>query len=247
MKAPAKLLQLMKSRNESVLDAIADSVFDEVCQSFEHQSAYYIVGHSFGALIAMKIASMLEKHGKIGHIILIDGSPAYLSRLGQGLCRNADLNQMAESLENDLLMVLFTHFCSSDQLERFSKKLNHCDRNDNLSMKVGLMSEFVTSEFRTAYSERYLKNVMVAIVNRLKVVLHLNSQSDQLMGVMERKLKSAITLIRPTQASFADIVEDYDLHKYSEQKINIKFVEGNHLTVLENVQLTDILNSLTSR
>lgn len=247
LKAPAKLLQLMQSRNESVLDGIADSVIDKIYQSFEQQSAYYMVGHSFGALIALKIASMLEKRGKIGHIILIDGSPGYLSRLGQGLCRNIDHIRTAEILENDLIMVLFTHFCSSDQLDRFSKKLTNCDENDDLSTKIGLMSEFVTGEFKTAYSEKYLKNIMTAIVNRLKVVMNLNSQTDQLMGVMDRKLKSAITLIRPTQATFTEIAEDYDLHNYSEQKVNIKFVAGNHLTVLDNVELTDILNNITSR
>lgn len=226
----------------SKLDAIANSVFEELFTSFANQSQYYLVAHSFGTLVALRLASMLEKMGKYGQLILIDGSPGYLHRLAQGLRRASQSN---DSLENDLIMVLFTHFCNSDLSEGFLKNLQSCE--DNLSKKIDLLGSHVSDEFKSIYSETYLRNIIVAIVNRLKVVMSLNVEKDALNGVMDVKLKSTITLIRPTQATFADIVEDYDLNKYTEKEVAIKYVDGNHLTVLEHVELTNILNNITSQ
>lgn len=234
-------MQLTKSRNEGDLNGIVNSVIDEVYQMFANQKEYYVVGHSFGTLIALKIASMLEKRGKVGQVILIDGSPDYLLKLAQGLQR---ATQIDSSLEDNLILILFIHMCISDLLDEFIQKLTACD---SLSTKVELMSEFVAPEFKSNYSKQYLQNLIVAILNRLKVVMNLNGTDDDMKGVMDVRLKSQITLIRPTQASVSDIVEDYDLHKFSERAVNIKYVEGNHWTVLENTELTNILSEITSQ
>lgn len=228
----------MKSRNEIDLTAICTTVIDDVHQQFANQNEFYIVGHSFGTFVAMKIASMLEKRGKIGHIILIDGSPNHLFRLAQGLHRSIQ----TDNPENDLIMILFAHFLSNDRTESFTKKLTACN---NLSMKIEVIGEFVSSEFKTNYTKQYLHNIIGAMLNRLKLVMKLNFENDSMAGILDAKLKSIITLIRPTQASFTDITEDYDLHKYTEQKVNVKYVDGNHLTVLENIELTHILNGIT--
>lgn len=230
----------MKSRNEMDLNSIANTVIDEVYQRFADQNEYYIVGHSFGTYIAMKLASMLEKRGKIGHVILIDGSPSHLYRLAHGLRRAVQTGDA----ENDLIMVLFAHFCSTDLLDSFAKKLSTCN---NLPTKIEIISEFVSTEFKINYSKQYLHNIIGAVLNRLKLVMNLNFEKNELAGVIDTKLKSFITLVRPTQASFTDIVEDYDLHKYTQQKVNIKYVDGNHLTVLKNIELTNILNKITSQ
>lgn len=33
-----------------------------------------MVGHSYGAILALELASSLEKLGKVGHIFMVDGS-----------------------------------------------------------------------------------------------------------------------------------------------------------------------------
>lgn len=230
----------MKSRNESELNGIVKSIIDDVYHLFTNQPEYYVVAHSFGTIIALKIGFMLEKLGKLGHLILIDGSPDYLLRLAQGLRRATQINN---SLEDDLILILFIHICNSEFWDEFIKKLPTCN---SLSTKVELMSEFVVTEFKANYSKNYLRDLIIAILNRLKIVMNLNMAQDELSGVMDVKLKSKITLIRPTEASVADIVEDYNLSKFSEQEISIKYVNGNHLTVLENVELAKILNEITT-
>lgn len=243
LKIPAKLLQLMSSKDECDLNAIANSVRDDVIKLFDHQKRYFIVAHSYGTICALKLASVLEKRGKLGQVVIIDGAPRYLVKLLQGIRRNTS---QTENLENDLIMVCFAHFCNSDQLDEFIKKLANCDK---LSSKMELIADFVSVEFKTTYSAKYLVNVIVAVLNRLKALAKFNvllDNTDELTAVLDSKLKSPITLIRPSQTVISDISKDYDLHKYSECEINVKYVDGNHLTVIENVELSNILNGLTS-
>lgn len=229
----------MKSRNENTLDGIADSVIDTVYQSFKDQEKFLLVGHSFGTLITLKIASLLEKLGKTGHLILIDGSPAYLKRLAQGLARTAQVDNQVEDL---LVMVMFNHFCSSDLREPFIGKLAVCE---SWHSKIQLIIEFVSAEIKATYSKDYLENIVVAILNRLKVVISLNIENDALGAVIDTKLKSSITLVRPTQASFTDIVEDYGLQRFTEQPIIVHYIEGGHLSILENIELAHTINRIT--
>lgn len=243
LKLPAKLVQLMSSKDECDLNAIANSVRDDVIKLVDSQKRYFVVAHSYGALAALKLASTLEKRGKLGHVVIIDGSPRYLVKLLQGIRRSTS---QTDNLENDLIMICFAHFCNSDQLDEFIKKLANCN---DLSSKEELIADFVSAEFKSTYSAKYLVNLIVAVLNRLKALAKFNislDNTDELTAVLDAKLKSPITLIRPTQTVISDISEDYDLHKYSECEVVVKYVDGNHLTVIDNVELSNILNSLTT-
>ncbi|XP_055306391.1 fatty acid synthase-like [Sitodiplosis mosellana] len=237
MKVPSKLLQLMKSRNESSITGIAESIFEEVSQCFANQKEYFIVGHSFGSLIALRIASMLEKMGKVGRLVLVDGSPEYLFRLAKGICQSGHVEG---NIENDLFMILFSHFCDPESVEDFVKGLVACP---NIPAKLECLAKFVSSEYKNKYSTEYLHDMIVAILNRLKLIV----EEDVMDNILDTKLKASIILIRPTEVSFADINADYNLNKYSEHEVNVKYVEGHHLTVIENVELTNILNEIISQ
>lgn len=228
----------MKSRDQSDLDGIANSIIGDVNQMFTNQMKYYVIGHSFGTLVALRLASMLEKLGKIGHVILIDGSPDYLFKLADGVHKATKIH---DNLEDNLIMILFMHFCGSDHSDVFVTKLMKCK---SLSTKIELISEFISSEFKANYSKKYLLNHIEAILNRLKIVMSLNVEANELTDIVGNKLKSTITLIRPTHASFTKIADNYELHKYTQHKVNVKFIDGNHLSMLENIDLANILNDI---
>lgn len=209
--------------------------------SFAGQKEFFIVGHSFGSLIALRIASMLEKLGKVGRLVLIDGSPEYLFRLTHGICQG---NHVEGDIENDLFMILYFQICQSESVGDFVKGLIACK---DITSKIDCLAQFTTPEFNEKYSKDYLYNVTVAILNRLKIIVTLDIGKDEMAGFLDTKLKSPITLIRPTEVSFADIEEDYNLNKFSENEVNVKYVEGHHLSVLENIELTNILNDIISQ
>lgn len=238
LKSSAHLLQLMKTRNEQTLQGVADMVIDDVIQCFAKHIRFHVVGYSFGSLIAIKIASMLEMYGYHGNVILIDGSPAYLKRLAQGMAKTTTLDD-----ENKLFMVLFKHLCSAESTDRFVTTL---DGLTDTPSKINLVIEHLSDEIKLTYSREYLYNMTVAILNRLKVVIGMNISDDDISAVIDAKLRSKITLVRPTQSSFKDIDEDYGLHHYSEYPIEVRYVKGNHLSMLDNSELITIINNITS-
>lgn len=71
--------------------------------------------------------------------------------------------------------------------------------------------------------------------NRLRILFELDITNVQ-------KIKSPITLIRPTEVAFVDIEEDYELSRYTESSVTLKFIEGNHTSMLDNTKLADIIN-----
>lgn len=225
----------MKSRNEIDVKAIAETVIDDVYHQFAKQNEYYLVAHSFGTITALKIASMLEKRGKSGHIILIDGSPHHIHRLADGLSRTVQSGDQ----ENDLILIIVAYFCSTHDI---ASKLVSCN---SLSAKMELVSDFILAECKINYSKQYLCKMIGALLSRLKLVMKFDFEKDEMAGILDKPLKASITLVKPTQASCIDIAEDYHLSKFTEQNVNIKYLDGNHLTVLENTELINILNEIT--
>jgi hypothetical protein len=55
-------------------------------------------------------------------------------------------------------------------------------------------------------------------------------------------LKSTLTLIRPSDKLVMEIDEDYGLKQYSESKVEVIEILGNHATILKNLKLIELLN-----
>lgn len=227
----------MQSWNEMDVNAIANTVIDDVYHQFSNQNEYYLVAHSFGTISALKIASMLENRGKLGHLILIDGSPHHIHRLVDGISSTVRSGDQ----ENDLMLVIVAYFCSTHGI---ANKLTSCN---SLAAKIELITEFILTECKINYSKQYLCKMIGALLNRLKLVMNFDFEKDEMAGILDAPLKASITLVKPTQASCTNIAEDYHLNKFTKQNVNIKYLDGNHLTVLENTELTNILNEITAQ
>ncbi|XP_024868387.1 uncharacterized protein LOC112452421 isoform X2 [Temnothorax curvispinosus] len=56
------------------------------------------------------------------------------------------------------------------------------------------------------------------------------------------RLKSSITLLKPTFPIVSFTEEDYGLHKVTEGKVQIHYVEGNHITMMDNDKIISAIN-----
>lgn len=101
------------------------------------------------------------------------------------------------------------------------------------------IDKFVSLMKKRDYSDAYLKNVGHGLLNRIKMVM---SEKEEYSG---EKIKSNITLIRPSINLVVDIENDYQLNQYTSGKTSVKFIEGNHLTVLDNLELYKIINEIS--
>lgn len=230
---PTYLIPLMKSKEATSIETIAESILATVCDCFAKQKQFYIIGYSFGAIVAIQLAQMLERAGERGRVLLIDGSPAYLKKTFASMMTSSGTKE--ENVEDVLIMLLYFNMCNSDQTYDFIDQLQNCDK---WSKKIDLLFRYLPEALKSTYSEPYLRNIFTAMSNRLKIVSKANP--DDVTKI--EKIKSPITLVRPTQASIADIANDYDLSKFAEQTVEVRYLKGNYLKMLNSDEVTQIID-----
>lgn len=190
---------------------------------------FYVVGYSFGSVIALHLVKYLEDRGYSGKLVIIDGSPEFLGHLARGHTAGGKVD---DTLIHSVLMTTISKlmFPNENSAELFK-----------LFMSIPTMDRRVDKFFDIAkgeivYSENYFRTLILAVFNRIKMVL--------VEFVFPEKLKTQITLIRPTEMSVLEIAEDYDLSLYTEHPVDVHFVEGNHLTILDNRKTAELLNEM---
>lgn len=224
----------MNSMQSTTINDIADATLDTVHKCFAHQKQFYIIGYSFGSLIAIRLAQLLEQTGAVGRVLLIDGAPVYLKRLEAAITKSTSKD---ENIEDVLIMLAFFNLCSGEQTEKFIVQLRECNE---WSKKTDLLHDYLPDAIKAAYSTPYLNKILAAMSNRLKAVTKLKIDGDAAAEIV--KLQSQITLVRPSQASFSDIADDYELSALAARPIDVRYVQGSHLSMLDNEEITQIIN-----
>uniref|UniRef100_A0A182XBL3 Fatty acid synthase n=1 Tax=Anopheles quadriannulatus TaxID=34691 RepID=A0A182XBL3_ANOQN len=201
---------------------LAPELIENVFKGTEH---FYLVGYSFGAFVTLELARILEETGMRGQILLIDGAPKFLRKLA--------IDQMTENYTDDSIQVVLTSGIvntifpeeNMDVLPLLAACTTFDERIDKL---------LELSKDQNLYSEAYLRMMPKALFNRIKIALETDLDHP-------RPVQSPILLVRPTEVSVVDIEEDYDLSRYTDGNVSLKFVEGNHITMLDNPKLVQII------
>lgn len=132
--------------------------------------------------------------------------------------------------ENMLTMILsfiVLQLAPNEKPEEVTNKLKDISPEE----KYQILRSYV--EKHSKYSADYMVNLAKGMINRLKIAYNYE---------FSEKLKSPILLIRPKEISLSDVAEDYDVGKVTSGKVEVKFVEGNHTTILDNLELVQIVN-----
>lgn len=95
---------------------------------------------------------------------------------------------------------------------------------------------------KAEYSKIYLKNFGYGLFNRLKMILYENNKCEK-----DERIRSNITLIRPKVHLVSDIENDYGLMQYTDGQVAVSFVEGNHLSMIDNSELYTIINNICTQ
>lgn len=228
---PSFCLQLTHTINLLTIADITQSVYEEVRNEvFSQANQFYLVGYSFGAFITLEMAYLLEQTGMKGQVVLIDGAPAFLKKLAIGqLSADYTDEHIQIILVTGIIRVIFPEENPEDLYNKIAMIPTWELRVDKL---VELSAD------QNLYSVEYLRQMTEALYNRIRVTMHYGEDSTI------KKMQSSITLIRPTEVSVVDIDEDYELCKYTTGVVNLKFIEGNHISILDNPKLPLILNEL---
>lgn len=200
---------------------------------FKGKKKFVLVGHSFGGMVAIELAKLLEKNGLTGDVICVDGSILLFKRFLSGLLPNLDATN--ENVQNFLLTQLAFEILPELQPDAI--------RNVLFVEKTyeARMDKYISLMKKREYSDAYLKQIGFGLTNRVKMVLN---EKEEYSG---DKIKSNITLIRPSTNLVVDINKDYNLNQYTNGQVIVKFIEGNHLTVLDNVELYKIIDEISTK
>lgn len=226
---PTYILQLNNTVSEKTVENITTLIFDAVrTQVFQKKEFFYLVGYSFGSFVTIELARQLEAVGMKGHVLLIDGAPHFLKQLSYGhLTTEINDETIQMLLVVGIVQLVFPDENPEDLISALAKCETWEDKLDFLAI--------YSKKTSTQYSETYLRKMMEALLNRLRIVFNYDMAKPN-------KIKSSITLVRPTEVAVVDIDEDYELSHYTEGKVHLKFLEGNHTTMLDNPKLALIIN-----
>lgn len=209
---------------------VAKAIFSEVRSEVfsKDKENFYLVGYSFGALITLELAKMLEDFGLRGQVVLIDGAPIFLKKLVVDQMPTAHSD---EAVQNVLISGIMRTVYPEEKIDVMQIMAN----NPTWDMRVEKVIEMATDQY--LYSTDYLRTMANCLFKRIKMVLDYKSDPS-------RKLRSPVTLVRPTEISIVDVDEDYGVNKLTSGTTNVRFIEGNHLTMLDNAKLVQIINEL---
>lgn len=226
LRTRSTVLQLHNTADMMLIENIVDYIFEKLLKLIKPQGKFFIVAYSFGTFVALELVNRLEKLGYNGHILLIDGAPHFLKELTH---RHFGENMTDDNLFNILLSNIITAIFPDEKTESLFQIFKNVSSIEEKLMKF---EEFAKRQ--NLYSVTYSGTMLRAMVNRIKIAHGWNM--DQPL------LRTAITLVRPTEMAIVNMEEDYILNKVTKGKVVVKFIEGSHTTMMDNPMLAQIIN-----
>ncbi|EAT46623.1 AAEL002228-PA [Aedes aegypti] len=225
LKAPVYMLQLTSTLDCECVSAIADGIIDEI--SSLALSEYAIVAYSFGAFVGIELARQFRKRGIRGKLLLLDGAPKFLKLLA---LKQLNYNTSDEEIQKLIISAMIAMAFNHQSIERISSTMQAQSFDDQIEQLIELGAE------QSPYSADYTRKMTKALFRRLKMAALFDLDQCEPLDV-------PITLVRPTDASFSDIEEDYALSQCTTGPIALRMVEGTHMSMVENPALLGLINS----
>lgn len=227
---PAYILQLMSTQNCNTVPEIVNEVFDDIEDILltNTSNKFSLIGYSFGTIVTLELARRLEARGMNGNILLIDGAPKMLKKLAVD---QITLEYTEDSLRFIILTGILKLVFPREKVDIFDLVKEYPTWKQQLDKVYEMAKE------QAIYSREYLDKMSNVLYRRL--LMALNHDTENVTPI-----KSSVILIRPTDLSTENIEEDYGMSKYTTGTVTLKYIEGNHMTILEHPKLIQIINEL---
>ncbi|XP_031331303.1 fatty acid synthase-like [Photinus pyralis] len=226
LKAHVECVQYANDASDFRLEAFAKSLPKLIPHVENH---FNLVAYSYGCAVALEVASILEVRGLIGKVILIDGAPEMLKKLIK--LQFPTEHEPEASLETAILFNLITSYAAMDATVAHRETVRQLR---TLEERVEYILE-MTPEI-IPYSKEYQKQVAIAVCGKTKAVYNYEAKFP--------KLKSEVTLIKPSESALVNYDEDYRLQKLCEKPVRVHTIEGTHTTIVQNPELADYINKI---
>lgn len=136
-----------------------------------------------------------------------------------------------ENLQNAILANVASTFIPTVDLEKLIEKIILLD---DWHTKMQVVIELLI-ESKCYVNEKYLVEIVNGFYNR-----YLSSFFE----TVTEMIQSDITLVRAKESAIEDIDEMYELPSCTKGSVSLKYVDGNHSSVLRNSSLANVINQL---
>jgi fatty acid synthase, animal type len=207
-------------------------LFEEDVLNLITTKNFILIGQSFGAIVGLKLAALLEAHGKVGYFGAVDGSPEWSFKITKQIINSSDsdLDEIFQTWTIKFFIKIAFMGEAKAVMEQVFKK-------QTWNEKLEALYELVQTRF--SFSFHYFKTLLVnAVVIRTRMT---HDIYDFTLPVLK---ETRITLFRASEVIIKDIGEDYGLEKQSLQPFTNKVVDGTHVTIISNPRLPELINKM---
>nr|XP_034827721.1 fatty acid synthase isoform X1 [Maniola hyperantus] len=225
------VLQLGIEYKQDTLEKMVDRLRQTMRSRLNPGMSYILLGYSFGTLPMLKLASVLENEGHKGTIFCIDGAPEFLYAVLTSTLVNAKNDKQLQNslIKHTIDLVSPKNDISDTLIEKLNEIESYEDRI-HYALKVCPVQQ--------KYSHKFIGSMAMSSYDRLKMVLN-HTESDI------KKIKAPIILLRPKENPPQIVIEDnYGLDKITEGPVVVHYLEGNHVSIIENKDCANIINRL---
>ncbi|KAK9884293.1 hypothetical protein WA026_005245 [Henosepilachna vigintioctopunctata] len=187
----------------------------------------HMMAYSWGSIIALETMSLMEQKGYKGTLTIIDGAPEMLMEI---LKHEIKTGSEAE-FETVLLCHLMALYLPYDIILKNREKIYRCSNFDDRCDVA-----YQVSSKDSTHSPQYQKKAAIAFYTRIK---ELRTYAPDYT-----KIQSAVRLFKPSTLSVTNFADDYKLSELCANLVEIRIFEGNHLTILENVEVGEAINGV---
>ncbi|XP_022835184.1 fatty acid synthase-like isoform X2 [Spodoptera litura] len=230
LKVKVCVLQLGVEHKNENMHQMVNRLYQIVIPMLKPGCPFWLLGYSYGTLLALELASRLEKEGYKGTIFCLDGAPEFVYALVTKTISVTSDFQLQNSLLCHTMRLVAPNV---DATRELMEKLNNIE---SFEEKIALTVRM--SPLQDKYSDKFLTKLAQVSFDRLKTILDYDPKAF-------KKLQSPIVLLRPKEnPSFVALEENYGLDKYTENNVTVHFLGGNHVSIIENKDCADIINSV---
>ncbi|XP_070149856.1 fatty acid synthase [Polyergus mexicanus] len=203
----------------------ADHLLPYVLPKAEQQRTFILIGYSYGSLVAIELARRLETHGLNGRLVLIDGAPDLMKAMIEQYLPS----QTQEELQNNILLYIMNNL----QPAASEKLFLDLDKCMTWEQKLdGFVSHLASDNVLSVENQKALCTTLYSRVLALQ-------KYDALSLT---RIRAPIILLKPME-SFTHMDEkDYGLQKITRDKVKVHYIEGNHVTMLNNDKIITAIN-----
>ncbi|XP_063925092.1 fatty acid synthase-like [Zophobas morio] len=226
LKAHVIGVQYTYKNSEDSIEELAQNTLPHIENYLTRTTPFYIIGYSFGTLVALEMISLLEKNGYTGILILIDGSPAYST----SSLKKQFAHETEAQFQTAILSKIASFVISLDVFSQYEETLLKCK---DFEERINLFLALIPPE--TNNKQKLEKRAGVALYHRCKALLNYTFKN--------KKIKSSVHLFK-AKHSMVDEEDDYQLSKISENLAEVITIDGDHVTILKNPDLVKGVNEI---